>query len=250
MQGCCRSQLKHCRTDKCTTAAADARAGSNTKGLLTKWLIVLLLCRPLSTSLITDQPGTPVNLVEQVPPPPNRSSYFASLQIIVFQNPPPFPPIFPPAQVLTHCNLHTCWWVTSFFYVRCVCFTPVPLLEQTALAQKATKLHIFSLGSIFHPCVESRPECCNSCSAISADKTLCPVFMLSIYIHAHGGVHINKGLFSAWWLVLCVTWGLDQNKPFCISVRDNLCCIDTKVQKQGRAGQFQEFEYWHLPGES
>lgn len=116
-------------------------------------------------------------------PPLNRSSYFASLQIIVLQKflfPPPPSLILPPAQVLTHCNLHTCWWVTSFFCIRCVCFTPVPLLEQTALAQKATKLHISSLGSIFHPCVESWPECCNSCSAISADKTVSSIHVVYI----------------------------------------------------------------------
>lgn len=102
---------------------------------------------------------------------------------------------FSPAYVLTHCHLHISWCVTLFCCGSCVCFTPVPLLVQTALAQKATKLHVLSLGSIFHPCVESRPECCNSCSAISAYKTLCPTSMLSMHIHAQRSVPINKGLF-------------------------------------------------------
>lgn len=149
-------------------------------------LIALLLCRSLSTSLITDQTENAVSssshltlasMVKQVtpPPPPQYFTFFffffTSLQIAAFPKFHFFPPlILPPGNVLTHCHFHTCLCVTSFCCSSCVCFAPMPLLAQTALAQKATELHVLPLGSIFRPFAESRPECCNSCSAISVNN--------------------------------------------------------------------------------
>lgn len=167
MRGCRRFQLEPCRIDACATvvAPADAQAQSDTKEVLKKRLIALLPCRSLS--LITDQTENAVSTSSHL-------TLVSMVKQVVFHFPeiPVFlhPLILAPASVLTHCHLHTSWCVT-FCRGSCVCFTPMPLLVQTALAQKAAKLHVLSPGSIFHPCVESRPECCHSCSAISATKT-------------------------------------------------------------------------------
>lgn len=69
--------------------------------------------------------------------PPLKIHFFStSLQIATFPKFHFFPFTDPCSR---KCHLHTCWCVTSFCCGSRVCFTPVPLLVQTAQAQKSGK---------------------------------------------------------------------------------------------------------------